>query len=135
MENFWKRRSLEGDRRHRLGAVPGTHWDPTRASPGHPGQCSPQVWAPIHEVEDLGRVEELLELAQKLDTLVVPALGVDKGQERAGAGRGAGGLPETCGEPKHMSPQPQLPPPKDTDGDTLGEQRPRGHPDCAVLDP
>lgn len=91
--------------------------------------------APIHEVEDLGRVEELLELAQKLDALIVPALGVDEGQERAGAGRGAGGLPETCGEPKCVSPQPQLPPPRDTDGGTFGEQRPRGRPDDAVPDP
>lgn len=118
-----------GDRREGLGAVPGTHQDPAGATPGHPGRRLPQVRAPVHEVEDLGRVEELLELAQKLDALVVPALGVDEGQERAGAGRGAGGLPETCGEPKHVSPQPRLPPTKDTDGDILGEQRPRGHPD------
>lgn len=86
--------------------------DPARATPRRTGQRLPQVWATVHEVKDLGRVEELLELAQKLDALVVPALGVDEGQERAGAGRGAGGLPETCGEPKRMSPQPRLPPPQ-----------------------
>lgn len=107
---------------------PGLH----QGHPGQPGQRLPQVRAPVHEVEDLGRIEKLLELAQKLDTLVVPALGVDKGQERAGAGGGAGGLPETCSEPKHVSPQPHLPPHEDTDGDTLGQHRPHGHPDCAV---
>lgn len=66
--------------------MPGTHQDPTKAIPGCSGWLLPQVWAPIHEVKDLGWVEELLELAQELDALVVPALGVDKGQERAGAG-------------------------------------------------
>jgi len=86
VENFWKRRSLGRGRREGLGAEPGTHQDPTGATPGHPGQHLPQVRAPVHEVEDLGRVEELLELAQKFDALVVPTLGVDKGQERAGAG-------------------------------------------------
>lgn len=54
----------------------------------------PQVWPPIHQVKDLGRVEELLELAQEFDSLVVPTLRVDKGQQRAGTGGGAGGLPE-----------------------------------------
>lgn len=93
-----------GARRQGLSAVPGVHWDPTKAIPGCSGWCLPQVWPPVHEVKDLGWVEELLELAQKLDTLVVPTLGVDKGQERAGAGRGAGGFPETCSKPKHMSP-------------------------------
>lgn len=107
---------------------------PARATPGHTGQHLPQVRAPVHEVKDLGWVEELLELAQELDTLVVPTLGVDEGQERAGAGRGAGGLPETCSKPKCVRAPPQLPPPKDTDGDTLGEQRPHGHPDCAMPD-
>lgn len=71
---------------------------------GCSGRHLPQVWAPIHEVKDLGWVEELLEFAQKLDALVVPTLGVDKGQERTGAGRGAGGFPETCSEPKNVSP-------------------------------
>lgn len=72
-------------------------WGPTgllQVTPTY--QHSPQVWASIHEVEDLGRVEELLEFAQELDALVVPTLGVDESQEGTGAGGGTGGLPEPC---------------------------------------
>ena len=49
---------------------------------------------PVHEVEHLRRVEQLLEAAQELDALVVSALGVDKDQQRTGARGGARGLPE-----------------------------------------
>lgn len=55
--------------------------------------CVPQLWASVHQVEHLGWVEELLELAEELHALVVPAFGVDEDQEGAGA-RGRGGLPE-----------------------------------------
>lgn len=53
----------------------------------------PELWSSIHQVEHLSRVEKLLELAQELHALVVPAFGVHEDQERAGAGR-SGGLPE-----------------------------------------
>lgn len=48
----------------------------------------------VHEVKDLGRVEQLFKAAQELDALVVSTLTVDEHQERAGAGRRTGGLPE-----------------------------------------
>lgn len=54
----------------------------------------PQVWPSIHEVEDLGRVQQLLESPEELHALVVPALGIDEDQQWACAGWGAGGLPE-----------------------------------------
>lgn len=54
----------------------------------------PEMRPPVHEVKDLGGVEQLFKAAQKLDALVVAALTVDEHQERAGAGRRAGGLPE-----------------------------------------
>lgn len=32
----------------------------------------PEVWASIHEVEDLGRIQQLLESSEELHALVVP---------------------------------------------------------------
>lgn len=74
----------------RITAVKGRWELGGRGGEGH----LPQVWPPIHQVKDLRRVEELLELAKEFDSLIVPTLGVDKGQQRAGAGGGARCLPE-----------------------------------------
>lgn len=54
--------------------------------------------AAVDKVKDLSRVEELFETPQELNPLVVAALGVDEDQERAGAGRRTGSLPEACGK-------------------------------------
>lgn len=56
--------------------------------------CSPEVRPAVDQVEDLSRVEELLEASEEFHPLVVTTFGVDKDQEGTGAGRGAGGLPE-----------------------------------------
>lgn len=45
----------------------------------------PELWTSVHQVKDLSRVEELLELAEKLHPLVVTAFGVAQDQERAAA--------------------------------------------------
>ncbi|TNN79068.1 hypothetical protein EYF80_010747 [Liparis tanakae] len=52
--------------------------------------CSPEVRPAVDQVEDLSRVEELLEAPEEFHPLVVTAFGVDKDQEGTGAGRGAG---------------------------------------------
>lgn len=57
-------------------------------------QDVPELWSSVHQVEDLSRVQKLLELAEELHPLVVAALGVHQDQERAGT-RSRGGLPET----------------------------------------
>lgn len=51
---------------------------------------------PVDQVEDLGRVEKLLEASQELHPLVVSAFRVDEDQEGTGTRRGTGGLPEAC---------------------------------------
>lgn len=53
------------------------------------------MWSPVHQVEHLRRVQQLFEAPQELDALVVSALRVDKHQQRTGAGRRTGRLPET----------------------------------------
>ena len=45
----------------------------------------PEAGASVHQVEDLGRVEELLEAAEKLDALVIARLGVDEDEEGGAA--------------------------------------------------
>ena len=60
---------------------------------GDGGFCIPQLWPSIHEVEHLGGVQQLFELAEELDALVVSAFGVHQDQQGAGA-PGRGGLPE-----------------------------------------
>lgn len=47
----------------------------------------PEFRTAVHQIKHLSRVEELLELAQELDTLIVPAFGVDENQEGTGTGR------------------------------------------------
>ena len=42
------------------------------------GCCVPQLRPSVHEVEHLGGVQQLFELAEELDSLVVPALRVDQ---------------------------------------------------------
>lgn len=46
----------------------------------------PELWAAVHQVKDLSGVQELLELAQELHSLVVAAFGVAQDQQRAAAG-------------------------------------------------
>lgn len=46
----------------------------------------PELWATVHQVKDLSRVQELLELAEKLHPLVVAAFGVAQDQQRTAAG-------------------------------------------------
>jgi len=58
---------------------------------------SPQLWAAVHEVKDLRRVQKLPEPAQELDALVVTTLTVHQHQQRTRAGWN-GGLPKTCSE-------------------------------------
>jgi len=53
----------------------------------------PELRASVHQVEDLRRVQQLLELAEELHPLVVSTFRVDQDQQGAGA-RGRGGLPE-----------------------------------------
>lgn len=53
----------------------------------------PKLWAAVHQVKDLSRVQELLELAEELHSLVVSAFGVAQDQQRTAAGS-RGGLPE-----------------------------------------
>lgn len=54
----------------------------------------PEVWSSVHEVKDLGRVQQLFESSEELHTLVVPTFGIDKDKQWACAGRRARGLPE-----------------------------------------
>lgn len=54
----------------------------------------PEVGASVHEVKDLGRVQQLLESSEELHTLVVPAFGIDEDQQWTRAGRRTCGLPE-----------------------------------------
>lgn len=75
---------------------------------------SPQLWATVHEVKDLRRVQELLKPAQELDALVVSALTVRQHQKRTGAGR-TGSLPEACREQGMMK--------KDSGGSGEGGER------------
>lgn len=41
----------------------------------------PESRSAVHQIENLSRIEELLETAQKLDALIISRLGVDKDQE------------------------------------------------------
>lgn len=52
------------------------------------------MWSSVHEVKDLGGVQQLFESSEELHTLVVPTFGIDKDQQWACAGRRARGLPE-----------------------------------------
>ena len=52
------------------------------------------MWSSVDQVKHLSRVEELLETSEEFNPLVVSTLGVDEDQQRTGAGRGTGGLPE-----------------------------------------
>lgn len=54
----------------------------------------PEVWSSIHEVKDLGRVQQLFESSEELHTLVVATFRIDKDQQWACAGWRARGLPE-----------------------------------------
>lgn len=54
----------------------------------------PELRSSVHQVKNLSRVQELLELAEELHALVVAAFGVTQDQEGAGARR-RGGLPKT----------------------------------------
>ena len=46
----------------------------------------------IHQIKDLGWIEQLLEASQELDALIVAGFGIDKDQERRAA-LWADGLP------------------------------------------
>lgn len=90
VSNFWNRRRLTEE--HTVGSIQPLCWS---ISGNLTIGFSPQVWATVHQVKHLRRVQQLLEASQELDPLIVSALGVDKHQQRAGAGRRAGRLPET----------------------------------------
>lgn len=91
VSNFWKRRSLTEEHTGQVTADARNC-----SSVVHLWKCdSPEVGPSVHQIKDLRRVQQLLEAPQELDPLIVSALGVDKHQQRAGAGRRAGRLPET----------------------------------------
>lgn len=56
----------------------------------------PQVRSSIHQVKHLSRIEQLLEPAQELHTLIISTLTVHKHQQGAGARGGARRFPEPC---------------------------------------
>lgn len=65
------------------GAVPAADEDAEGIK--MPEEPEAQARPAIHEVEDLGGIEQLLEASQELDALIVPGFGVDEDQERRAA--------------------------------------------------
>lgn len=70
-----------------------TSTPPLRATKERERTSVPELRAAVHQVKDLSRIQELLELAEELHSLVVAALGVAQDQQWTAAGS-RGGLPE-----------------------------------------